>query len=90
MRKKIPKIFTASIMLLAIYLLTVPKESIAQTSDWQYASVSYFETELLNGYNPCVWVATECSSDVGTSCTTPGSKSRGLVYCLLPTFENFK
>ncbi len=48
------------------------------------------ETDLLGGYSPCVWLATECTNEKGSSCTLPGSKARGLVYYALPTLINFK
>lgn len=89
MRKNISRLVAALVMVAATFLMSVPQEAEAQ-SQWNYASVSYFETDLLNGYNPCLWIATECTSEAGSSCTESGSKSRGLLYCMLPHFENFK
>lgn len=89
MKRKGSLLISVMTVCVAIYLVGTPQKAVAQ-SQWQYASVSYFETELLYGYNPCIWIATECTSEKGSTCTEAGSKARGLVYCTLFHIENWR
>lgn len=54
---------------------TITKKSQAQAG-FEYAYLAKFEDD-----GTCYWIANICTSDAGTTCTTPGTKSRGLKYC---------
>ena len=86
--KKIIAYAFSIVLMFSVSTIINPETVKAQESEWQYASIAYFETDLIDGWMPAIWIATECTSDSGSSCTEPGAKSRGLIYTIHP-FINF-